>query len=108
MSGKRDVSHRVFRYDKSGNLRDIGWLNINAAPMTFAIDDDEVRAALVNVRDNGYVDKRVSMDRPPGFTCVMGSEPVAIGTPDFFPALEDHLIMRFGITLEDVPIDNER
>ena len=41
---KMDVSYRVLRFDKSGNLRDIGWLTINAASMTFAVDDDEVRA----------------------------------------------------------------
>ncbi len=27
---KMDVSYRVLRFDKSGNLRDIGWLTINA------------------------------------------------------------------------------
>ena len=97
---QRDVSYRVLRFDKSGNLRDIGWLIINAASMTFAVDDDEVRAALMKVRDDGYVHKWVNLSR--GGIRADGIEPVAIGKPDFFPALEDRL-KRLGILLDDVP-----
>ena len=97
---QRDVSYRVLRFDKSGNLRDIGWLTINAASMTFAVDDDEVRAALTNVSEDGYVHKWVNLSR--GNIRADGIEPVAIGTPDFFSALEDRL-KRLGVLLEDVP-----
>ena len=97
---KMDVSYRVLRFDKSGNLRDIGWLNISAGSMTFAVDDDEVRAALTNVGDDGYVHKWVNLSR--GNIRADGIEPVAIGTPDFFSALEDRL-KRLGVLLEDVP-----
>ena len=95
------MSYRVLRFDKSGNLRDIGWLKINAASMTFAVDDDEVGEALTNVSDDGYVHKWVNLSRDN--TRADGIEPVAIGTPGFNGALEDHL-RRMGVILQEMSV----
>ena len=68
--------------------------------MTFAVDEDDVRAALMKIRDDGYVHKKVSLSR--GEIRADGIEPVAIGTHDFFSALEDRLKM-LGVILQEVP-----
>ena len=94
------MTYRVLRFTRYGHLQDIGWLDINAASMTFAVDDGGVRAALVKVRDDGYVDKWVSTGKPPGARCSLGIRQEAIGAPDFFSALEDRLKRSLGVILE--------
>ena len=80
------MTYRMLRFNKVGDLREIGRLDLEGMAMTFAADEDDVRAALMKVRDDGYVHKKVSLSRA-GIRAD-GIDPVAIGAPDFFSALE--------------------